>query len=371
MEMPPLTKRVVLGGVSLLLVIVLFTIAYSSESGSKSEEFPINLTEDVLYNPFLQDRELWKVNQAMVFAGAEDDWSRNEMLNDNGQSLEMFMEHALQIINDSIELTSVPLPEPDLRPENVLINVKSSRELTMLKAAGVKVHIHTVQTGESLWDISRIYGIDVETIVGANQHIGNINKIKPGQELRILNTKGVIHKVSPLETLSNTSKLYGVSVKKIMEFNGLKSSRIKPGDELIIPGARPSKLAFKGGYTNEFIWPTKGPISSPFGMRWGRMHNGIDIVVGIGTPIRAAKSGKVQFSGVAGGYGNAVYLSHDDKTVTRYGHNSDLVVKTGEYVYQGQIIAYSGNSGVSTGPHLHFEIRISNKPQNPMNYLKK
>ncbi|MFN3926597.1 MAG: LysM peptidoglycan-binding domain-containing protein [Pseudanabaenaceae cyanobacterium] len=107
-----------------------------------------------------------------------------------------------------------------------------------------------------------------------------------------------------------------------------------------------------------FIWPTQGVLTSGFGPRWGRIHQGIDIAGPVGTPIVAAASGKVVFSGWNdGGYGYMIDILHPDGTITRYAHNSALYVRTGEQVTQGQLIAAMGSTGYSTGPHLHFEIR--------------
>jgi murein DD-endopeptidase MepM/ murein hydrolase activator NlpD len=110
---------------------------------------------------------------------------------------------------------------------------------------------------------------------------------------------------------------------------------------------------------NGYIWPAKGVFTSGFGPRWGRMHRGIDIAAPIGTPVMAAASGEVIFSGWnSGGFGNLVKIRHGDGSVTYYAHNNRLLVRKGEYVEQGQQISEMGSTGRSTGPHLHFEIRV-------------
>ena len=115
----------------------------------------------------------------------------------------------------------------------------------------------------------------------------------------------------------------------------------------------PDNMTFDG-----YIWPTKGVFTSGYGWRWGRMHKGIDIAAPIGTPIVAAADGVVTFSGWnSGGYGNLVDIRHEDGSLTRYAHNSRNLVKRGQKVRQGQLIAEMGSTGRSTGPHLHFEIR--------------
>jgi len=118
-----------------------------------------------------------------------------------------------------------------------------------------------------------------------------------------------------------------------------------------------------------FIWPLRGPVTSTFGMRWGRMHEGLDIAPGYGTPIHASKAGTVILAGTMGGYGNVVIISHGGGFSTLYAHQSRLAVSDGQTVSQGQVIGYVGSSGHSTGPHLHFEIRVNGIAQNPLRYL--
>jgi murein DD-endopeptidase MepM/ murein hydrolase activator NlpD len=117
------------------------------------------------------------------------------------------------------------------------------------------------------------------------------------------------------------------------------------------------------------IWPLRGPVTSGFGYRWGRLHAGIDIGVSSGTPIHAAKGGTVILARWADGYGNYTCIDHGGGFSTCYGHQSRLGVSAGEHVTQGQVIGYSGNTGHSTGPHLHFETRVNGSPQDPMRYL--
>jgi murein DD-endopeptidase MepM/ murein hydrolase activator NlpD len=117
------------------------------------------------------------------------------------------------------------------------------------------------------------------------------------------------------------------------------------------------------------IWPVAGPVTSPFGMRWGRMHEGIDIGAATGTPIHAAASGTVVYAGWESGYGNFVLIDHGGGLATAYGHQSAIAVGTGQGVAQGQVIGYVGCTGHCFGPHLHFEVRINGSPVDPLGYL--
>ena len=121
--------------------------------------------------------------------------------------------------------------------------------------------------------------------------------------------------------------------------------------------------------SGNMIWPVNGTFTSPFGQRWGRLHAGIDIAAPSGTPIRAADSGTVVLAGSQGGYGNYTCVAHSGSLSTCYAHQSAFATSTGANVSQGQVIGYVGNTGNSTGAHLHFEVRINGSPVDPMGYL--
>jgi murein DD-endopeptidase MepM/ murein hydrolase activator NlpD len=117
------------------------------------------------------------------------------------------------------------------------------------------------------------------------------------------------------------------------------------------------------------IWPVAGPVTSPFGMRWGRMHEGIDIGIPEGTPIHAAAAGTVIYAGWEEGYGNLVILDNGGNLATAYAHQSRIAVSVGQQVAQGDVVGYSGCTGHCLGPHLHFEVRINGSPVDPLGYL--
>jgi murein DD-endopeptidase MepM/ murein hydrolase activator NlpD len=124
--------------------------------------------------------------------------------------------------------------------------------------------------------------------------------------------------------------------------------------------------------SGNFIWPVNGPVVSPFGMRWGRMHEGIDIAVPEGTPIRAAAAGTVtlmQPEASSGGYGNYTCISHSSSISTCYAHQSAFGTSMGAHVSQGQVIGSSGCTGHCFGPHVHFEVRVNGAAVDPMGYL--
>ena len=130
-----------------------------------------------------------------------------------------------------------------------------------------------------------------------------------------------------------------------------------------------------GGGTGSLTWPVSGPVVSPFGWRihpilhYRKMHTGIDVAVGYGVPIHAADSGTVIYATWMGGYGNVIIIDHGKGVSTLYAHQASLAVGAGARVGRGQVVGYAGSTGFSTGPHLHFEVRLNGTPVDPMGYL--
>ncbi|MCM8711569.1 peptidoglycan DD-metalloendopeptidase family protein [Clostridium sp. SYSU_GA19001] len=163
-------------------------------------------------------------------------------------------------------------------------------------------------------------------------------------------------------------------VKQItMENSKIISSKIisekitvAPKDKIVLKGTKSAAAV----NSTLLASPSRGTISSGFGMRWGRMHEGLDIAADLGTPIYAALDGTVTYSGWATGYGMLIKLKHKDGLETYYGHCSKLLVSEGQTVKKGDKIGEVGSTGNSTGPHLHFEVRVNGIPKDPAPYLK-
>ncbi|WP_018248216.1 peptidoglycan DD-metalloendopeptidase family protein [Orenia marismortui] len=243
---------------------------------------------------------------------------------------------------------------------------------------------YIIRAGDTLWSISQSFDVDISLLLNINPELADKNIIKVGQKLNVP-TRMQIHKIHSGDTLWSISKRYKIDINKITALNNIKQADlIEVGTTLIIPAKKSyddknKTNSFKNNnylrssvsyQEDDFIWPTKyRRITSPFGKRWGRMHEGIDIAVPKGSLVKAAKSGRIIKSRYIRGYGNVIYIDHGSGIMTRYAHNSRLLVSEGEKVYKGQAIAYSGNTGRSTGPHLHFEIRINGQAVNPISYL--
>ncbi len=198
--------------------------------------------------------------------------------------------------------------------------------------------------------------------------------------------RGVVHTVGKGETLWRISHTYGVDIKKVARVNSIDDpTRIKTGARIIIPGARrvrkvvphTSLASIKRSPDKsmdvdrgQFLWPVKGSLSSRFGMRSGKLHDGIDIRVPRGTPVKAAANGRVVFVNENfRKYGKIIILSHTRNYYTVYAHNKKNLVRVGDFISGGSKIATVGKSGNATGNHLHFEVRKGKKVLDPLFFL--
>lgn len=257
---------------------------------------------------------------------------------------------------------------------------------------------HVVEVGESYWIIARMYDTTVEALESANPELSSA-KLKPGDEVKLFVPVPLLTVVTHEEVkyiadidfetkVENDDSLYKNQKKIIIKgvngkadvlaeeirHNGILVEEViieknileEPKTEVVAQG---TKELPKTAAVGSFVMPTRGRVSSPYGMRNGRMHKGIDLANSKGTAVYAADGGKVTFAGYKGSYGYLIEINHENGYVTRYAHNSKLLVKSGDRVYRGQQIATMGSSGRSTGSHLHFEVLINGTHKNPYSYI--
>ena len=294
-------------------------------------------------------------------------------------------------IKEKVDLLDNPVePEDIMDPEDAY---------KYLLNGTTESKVYTVSRGDSLWGISRKHNISVEDLERANPGI-DPKRLQIGQQLNMIVPKPFLTVVTeeiaslkeniPYETeYKESSEFYkGESIvrvagkygekeikARITRENGIETGReileekvIKqPVTRMVAIGTKPPPP--RQG-TGTFAYPARGKITSGFGRRGVKNHNGIDIALPTGTPVKAADGGTVTFSGRQGSYGYLVIIDHGEGYTSYYGHNSKNLVSKGDKVHKGQTIALSGNTGRSTGPHLHFEVRKFGVPVNPINYLK-
>lgn len=315
--------------------------------------------------------------------------------------------HALRTLSEvatipAISLTA-PLPvaagaSPAAAAARHTVRGSSASLVTPASKAPTGQAFVTVQDGQTLWGIAQAQGVTVEALASANG-IGDDDLIQVGQRF-IIPGRSIAGAPAPRtaaaaqptrtarqfsvmvgqgETLWDIAQTYGISVDAIVDANELPNGDlIRPGQQLVIPGGAadvPRRVTLSRSLSSavsiaqSFVWPARGRVTSRFGLRWQRHHNGIDIGAPYGSPIYAARAGRVRFAGWYYGYGLAVIIDHGDGVSTVYGHASKLLVRTGATVAAGELIANVGASGEVTGPHLHFEIRVNGRPLNPLKYL--
>jgi murein DD-endopeptidase MepM/ murein hydrolase activator NlpD len=239
----------------------------------------------------------------------------------------------------------------------------------------LEISSYTVKPGDSIGSIAKRFGRSVDSLVSLNG-IRDVRGLRAGTELRVPNMDGLVHVVARGESLSKLASVYKVETSLLADANDLGSASLRPGQSLFIPGARLPEASLRAIYGVNVAWPARGPISSWFGVRSDpftgvrRFHTGIDIVVNLGTPVRAAMDGRVMDLGYNANYGNYIILGHVDGLQTLYGHLSGFAVTEGQKVKQGSVIGASGNTGYSTGPHLHFGVYRRGAATNPLKLLK-
>ena len=242
--------------------------------------------------------------------------------------------------------------------------------------SGGEISIYVVREGDSLSQIAEMFDVTTNTVLWAND-LRSATDIHPGDSLVILPIVGVRHLVKDGDTISSIAKKYESDSAEILSYNQLASADdLIVGETLIIPGGNMHEAAPKRPASSSRPAPTQvsGNIASsglthplPGSVRTQGLHgyNAVDLAAAYGTPIRAAAAGEVivaKTGGWNGGYGNYLVIRHPNGTQTLYAHNSSNAVGVGAYVNAGEVIGYVGNTGRSTGSHLHFEVRGASNP---------
>jgi murein DD-endopeptidase MepM/ murein hydrolase activator NlpD len=284
------------------------------------------------------------------FAGAPDggrggmDYSEEEMARMVYSSLEL---------NDNAVAEGIPLSQEFSMPQ---ILAYSS---------------YTVQPGDMIGPIASAFGLNQDTLISVND-ISNTRSIQVGRELLIPNQDGIMHRVSPEETLEDIAKRYEIPAAVIVMSNELFSEKANPASNIFIPNARMDSTKLQEINGDLFIWPVRGRITSRYGYRRSPLtglrsfHSGLDISANIGVPIKAAMPGRVISTGYNDIFGYFVVISHHSNYRTLYGHMNLIRTENGAYVRAGQVIGDVGNTGQSTGAHLHFQVYKNGLTVNPL-----
>ena len=289
---------------------------------------------------------------------------------------------------EAIQRAVIPFTNPQTQPvlpgvQEVAIAPAQAAASGLITERG-QIETYSVRSGDTVLGIAASFNLQPETLQWANPELeANPDMLRIGDRLVILPTDGVLHVIQSGDTLSTIAAKYKVSTDAIVGF-GLNhltdsSTAISVGQQLVIPGGdKPyiakQVLAYNGPVpesasrgSGAFSWPTSGSISQPY---WNG-HRALDIAAWTGTAITAADSGYViaASSGWNNGYGTMVMVDHGGGYVTLYAHMNSIFVRQGESVSKGQQVGTVGNTGNSTGPHLHFEVRYQGVARNPFTFL--
>lgn len=297
---------------------------------------------------------------------------------DVGSSLVMIEGKGGEIVDEELEASQQVSGNTVIaRPEPVVAETDDA-------SARRKIIIHTIAEDETAESIAERYGISLNTVLWAN-NLRARDILTVGDKLTILPTTGVLHIVKSGDTIEGLADLYGVRGLDIATYNGLEDSgKLSISQKLIIPDGAvsspvaaprivpPGKVAAtdpaspgvdpKGA---DWVWPTTTHHISQ-GFRWG--HTGVDLDNDY-QPVYATRAGKTAFTGWLGGYGNLIILDHEDGFTSYYAHLSKFTVSKGQAVTAGANIGVVGDTGRSSGPHLHFEIRKNGVPGTPLSYF--
>jgi murein DD-endopeptidase MepM/ murein hydrolase activator NlpD len=230
---------------------------------------------------------------------------------------------------------------------------------------------YTVKKGDMIGSLALEFGLNQDTLISVNS-IKNTRAIREGVILKIPNQDGIAYTLQASDTLSGIAEKHGIEIGDILTANEYFSTNLKEGDTLFLPGVKLDWAALQEINGDLFIWPTTNRyVTSAYGWRRSPItntrlfHFGIDIRGNIGAPVYAAMAGRVSFTGYNDVYGNHIVITHHSGYRTLYGHLNIIRVKSGAYVSTGQRIGDIGNTGLSTGPHLHFTVYKNGVAVNP------
>ncbi|MFH1315077.1 MAG: M23 family metallopeptidase [Candidatus Uhrbacteria bacterium] len=247
-----------------------------------------------------------------------------------------------------------------------------------------EVETYVVQSGDTVSGIAESFGVSSSSLLWAND-LSYWSYIRPGDELKVPPTSGVLHTVVSGDTVSSIAKKYEAEEEKIISFNRLADADdLVVGEDIMVPEGRkrtvvPTPVSSGSSYTSTssssvgsysgggWYWPTDMRVITQY---YGWRHNGLDVDGTYSTNNYAAKDGIVTYAGWLGGYGLLVTIDHGNGVETRYGHFSSIGVSVGQYVSGGQYLGKTGTTGRSTGTHLHFEVRINGQTRNPLEFIR-
>ncbi|MDR0599487.1 MAG: M23 family metallopeptidase [Treponema sp.] len=236
---------------------------------------------------------------------------------------------------------------------------------------------YKVVPGDTVEGIARRYGLSLDAVIASNKLRNVKREFRAGQKIRIPNMDGIPYTVKKGDSYAKIAAALEVPLDAILDANDIQSGAISEGTALFIPGAKMDRNELREALGELFIIPLRGRLTSSFGIRRDPFtgqrsrHTGQDIAAPMGSPVKASADGRVSATGYNGLYGNFVLITHAGGFQTMYGHLSRVLTRKGAYVNQGAVVGRVGNTGRSTGPHLHFSVFKNGRAINPLEVLNK
>jgi murein DD-endopeptidase MepM/ murein hydrolase activator NlpD len=234
---------------------------------------------------------------------------------------------------------------------------------------------YTVQKGDSVSKIASAHSLSMDAVIASN-NMRNARAIREGDVLRIPNMDGIPYTAARGDGYESIAEKFAVPLNAILDANDVQSSELLTGTQLFIPGARMRSEDLKLALGELFIYPVRGRISSSFGWRKDpftgerRYHSALDIAADTGVPVKASMDGKVNTCGFSPVFGNYIIVAHNGGYQTMYAHLNKISTIQGTKVRQGEKLGEVGNTGQSTGSHLHFAVYKNGRAVNPLDLLK-
>ena len=235
--------------------------------------------------------------------------------------------------------------------------------------------VYQVGKGDTVSGIANTFDVSPDTIFSANK-ITSARALRPGQLLKVPNQSGIVYEAKAGENVDSIAKTFGISADRMIEANSLVTRIFETKATIYLPDAHMPKSVSKEIAGDLFRWPVRGVITSWYSWRRdpfsgkNSFHNGLDIGVPLRTPIGAAMDGYIAETGYSATMGRYVIMKHSGGWKTLYAHMDSILVQEGSYVARGGRLGFSGNTGYSTGPHLHFTVYKNGKITNPANVLQ-
>lgn len=289
----------------------------------------------------------------------------------------MSTQDSLDIEKLDLLMASFALETEEVIEDPELLGMETAASMNVI-GEPVTYQTYKVKSGDTISGVAKKFGLTMSTLIAVND-ISNVRQLGAGQKLKIPSMDGILYTVKAGDSIASIVEKNKIKMETFLDVNELTSDTLTAGQSLFLPGVALDQKTLKNAMGELFILPINAKFrwSSPYGWRADpftgvrTFHTGTDLACPEGTPILATMSGKVTDVGYNRIYGNYVIINHSGGYQTLYAHQSKIACKKGDWVSQGTRIGYVGNTGYSTGPHLHFMVYKNGKRIDPMTVLKK